>query len=292
MLTAPQLSPVDFLTRARFEPYAAVVMVVGVAWYGRCVVRIRRAGRAWPLGRTAAFGAAWLTVAVAVFSGLSDFGPTNFSAFASLYMMVGLIAPALLAVSAPISLGFQASADPGRVRVVGRTWFKVLSNPFLSWMLFAASMFVLFFTGLFGAVLGGRWAQQVAFAVALAVGFLYYWPLADVDPRPWRLGTWPRILYLLLLFPVYAILGMALESQTTPLIAPGISVNSLHLGAAVFWVAAEGLSLCGAIWIFVTWLRAEQRRIQTHDRDNEAAAARQLALWRASRDAAARAASN
>jgi cytochrome c oxidase assembly factor CtaG len=55
------------------------------------------------------------------------------------------------------------------------------------------------------------------------------------------------------------------------------------------WVAGETAALGGVVSVFAQWLRADERRAKAHDRANEAAAARQLALWRASRQAAARA---
>ncbi len=282
------LTPWDFFAKARFEPAAAVVLVLGAAWYLWSRRRVRRRGLQWPASRTAAFTAAWALVAVSCFSGLTDFATTNFSAFGSQYIMVGLVAPALLALSAPYTLAVQSSSRPDRARSVEGWAVKAAGNPFTTWVVFAASLFVVFFTGVAGAAVGGGLVQQGVFLWLLAAGWLFYWPVAAVDPLPFPIGYWPRVLYLLLTFPVFAIMGMGLESQTGR-VAPGISPASLHLGAAVIWVAGEGLALCGSLWVFAQWLRTDERRAQSRDQANEDAAARQLALWRASREAAARA---
>lgn len=285
------LQPLDFFVKARFEPAAAAVLVAAGAWYGWSLVRLRRRGRSWPAGRTAAFALAWMLVAVSEFSGLTAFAATNFSAFASQYIMVGLVGPALLALSAPLSLAVQSSGAPDRGRWLETLPSRLLTNPFITWIAFSASVFTVFFaTGVLRAGVGGGFARQGVYLWLLAVGWLFFLPVADADPLPRRIGYWPRILYLLLSFPVFAIMGMGLESQTGRPV-PGISPASLHLGGAVIWVAGEGLALCGALWVFAQWLRADERRARTQDRANEAAAARQLELWRASRQAAARAAS-
>jgi cytochrome c oxidase assembly factor CtaG len=284
------LAPLDFFVKARFEPVAAAVLIVAAGWYLWSVRRVRAQGHTWPPGRTVCFVYAWLLVVASVFSGLTDFGADNFSAFGSQYIIVGLVAPVLLACSAPVALAVQSSRRPDRARWLESRPARFLAHPFVTWILFCGSMLAVFFSGIVDAAIRGGAAQQAVFLWWLFVGWLFFWPVVDVDPIPRRIGFWPRILYLLLAFPVFAVLGMGLESQSAR-IAPGISVGSLHLGAAVIWVAGETVALGGVLSIFRQWLRDDERRIKAHERVNEEAAARQMALWRASRAAAARAAS-
>lgn len=279
------------MTRARFEPATVVAVVATTAWYLREVRRLRRDGGYWSPRRTLSFLLAEALVAVAVLSGLAAYAPTNFSAFGTEYILAVITAPGLFALAAPVTLARRRRVEAGRASAQGGRLLAVLTNPLLTWPLFAASMFVLFYGGLLRPSIHDAATQQVVFLALIGAGFLFYWPVVAVDPRPWSLGYWPRILYLLLIFPAWAILGMTLESQGSGLVT-GISAASLHLGGAVIWVAGETSALIGAVAVFAQWLRADERSARRHDADNEAAAARQLALWRASRDAAARAASN
>jgi putative copper resistance protein D len=281
------LTPVDFFTRSRPEPVVLALLVLMAVWYGLSTRKVKAGGRDWPTTRKVYFAGAVALVAVADLSGLHAFAATNFSAYGTIYIAIGLTAPAFLALAAPLQL--MLLVHPGRARGLDHWVTRVVLNPFVTWILFSASMFVLFFTGLFGATLRHDAVAQAVYGVALLIGYLHYLPVADVDPVPRRIGYWPRILYQLLIFPVYAIVGMGLESQVNP-IYPGTSLGSLHLGAAVLWVAGETLALSGAIAVFSQWLRADQRRARAYDVGHEEAAERQLALWRASRDAAARAA--
>jgi cytochrome c oxidase assembly factor CtaG len=278
----------DFFYRAHFEAAPAVVLVLAAGWYAWAVRRLHRRQRAWPRSRTACFVGAWLLVAVASFSGLTAFSSTNFTAYGSLYIMVGLAAPLLLAYSAPAALALQGA--PARARLLETRPARILANPLITWTAFTATVFVVFFTGVVPATVGGGGAEQALFLWLVAVGWLFFWPAVDVDPIPRRISYWPRILYMLMAFPVFAILGQGLESQSAR-IARGISPGSLHLGGAIIWVAGEVASLGGVMSVFAQWLRADERRVRTHEQGNDAAAARQLALWRASRDAATRAAS-
>lgn len=284
------LTPADFFVKVHFAPAPAVVLVLGGAWYGWALRRLRRQGRRWPAIRTVSFASAWLLMAVTAFSGLTDFARTNFSAFGSEYITAGLVAPALLALSAPLTLAVQSARGPRDLRWLDSRAMLVAANPFTTWVAFTATVFVLFFTRplLAGALAGGATGQAVSLWL-LAIGWLFFWPVVDLDPAPMRMGHWPRILYLLLTFPVFTIMGMGLESQASP-VTSALSIGSLHLGGAVIWVAGESISLLGSLAVFTQWLRADERRMKSQETLNEAAAARQMALWRASREAAARAA--
>lgn len=276
------LAPADFFLKARAAPIDTAALVIFAGWYGWALKRRRAEGRPWPALRTACLAAAAVLFLIGTDSGLSAFTPNNFSAFAAQYALVGLIAPALIAFSAPLTLagGWDGlHTRPAR-------W---LAGPVTTWVAFDAAVIILGFSGLLPDVLGGTWGAQAILLGLTAVGTVFYWPVVDVDPVPRRLGFWPRILYLMLTFPVFAILGMGLESQTTR-VKSTMTVGSLHLGAAVIWVAGESVGLLGALWVFSQWLRHDERRAKSHDLANQEAAARQLALWRAARDAAARAA--
>ena len=277
------LAPADFFLKARVAPVDTAALVVFAGWYLWALRRRRAEGKTWPAVRTACFVSAALLFLIGTDSGLSAFTSSNFSAYAAEYALVGLVVPALIAFSAPLTLAGGWDALHSR----SARW---LIGPVTTWAVFDAGVMILGFTGLLADSLGRGWAAQAILLALAAVGWAFYWPVVDVDPVPRRIGFWPRILYLLLTFPVFAILGMGLESQTTRLNG-SMTLGSLHLGAAVIWVAGESIGLLGALWVFSQWLRHDERRAKSHDLANEEAAARQLALWRASRDAAARAAS-
>jgi cytochrome c oxidase assembly factor CtaG len=281
------LTPVDFFTHARLEPAAVAALVLGAAWYATTLRRVKAAGRQWPRARSGSFVVACLLVAGADLSGLHDFARTNFSAYGAIFIAICLTAPCALALSAPLRL--MMLAHPGRAAWLDNPAVKAVTLPLVTWLLFVGFMFVLFFTGLFTATVHHDGAAQAVYGGFLILGYLHYLPVADADPLPKRIGFWPRILYQLLIFPAYAILGMGLESQVKT-ISPGISLASLHLGAAVIWVAGETIALSGAMAVFRQWLKADQRRARDYDLSHQEAAEKQLALWRASRDAAARAA--
>jgi putative copper resistance protein D len=284
---------VEVFTQATFPPLPTAAIVVTLGWYLWSVTRLGRRGRKWPLARTASFCFAELLLAIGLVSGI-DAHDENFTLHTIQHISIGMVAPIFLALSAPITLALQASSRRTQttiLKVLRSPVAKVLSSPFFTWPFYGVTLFALYFTSLYATTLHNSTVHNLVHVHLILAGCLFWWPAVGVDPLPHRLSYGVRILYLLLALPFHTILGMALESQTTT-IAPGTPLSQVHTGGGLMWVAGEAAGLIGVLALFVQWLRADERAAKRHDRVSEPAAAAQLAHWRATRDAAARAISS
>ncbi len=292
MVPAVDITPLDLFTKASLAPAPIILIGVSSGWYLWSVRRLAARGRSWPAARTASFLFAELLLAVAVVSGLAAYDDTNFTIHTIQHIFIGMIAPIFLALSAPITLALQASSRQVQttlLKVLHSRPARVLTNPLVTWPLYGLSLFVLYFTSLYAYSLHHEAVHQLIHLNLLVVGCLFFWPAIAIDPLPRRYNHGVRIAYLMLALPFHTLLGMSLESQTTP-IAPGISLTDLHTGGGLMWVAGEATGLLCTLAVFVAWLRTDERAAKRNDRIGEAVAAAQLAHWRATRDAAARAA--
>jgi putative copper resistance protein D len=291
MLAAAALTPADLLTKASADPGPILFIAGTTALYLWGVVRLARAGQDWAPARTASFCLAELVLAVATISGLGSVDATNFTVQAIQYSMVGMVAPVLFALSAPVTLALAAGGPRVRAVLAGMIRGgpgRALTRPLVTWVLYAGPLFALYFTGLSAAGVRNSGVDQIIYLGLLATGCAFCWAVVGVDPLPRRYGFGLRIAYIILSFPLYSILGMALESQDRS-VSPHIAVGDLHTGGGIVWVIGDAIALLGAIAVFVQWLRADERDAQRIDEASEQAAAEQLAHWRAARDAAAKA---
>jgi putative membrane protein len=291
MVPAVDITPADLFTRATFDPVPVILITLSVGWYLWSVGRLAARGRAWPLARTMSFLFAQLLLVVAVISGLASYDDTNFTIHTIQHVFIGMLAPIFLALSAPVTLALQASGrgvQTAILKVLHSRAARLVSHPGVTWPLYGGSLFALYFTHLYPYSLTHSLVHQLIHLHLLVVGCLFFWPAVGADPLPNRMNHALRILYLMLSLPFHTILGMALQSQTTP-IAPGISLTDLHTGGGLMWVAGEMTGLLCTLAVFVSWLRTDERAAKRSDRIGEAAAATQLAHWRATREAAARA---
>jgi putative membrane protein len=294
MVLAVNITPLDLLTRAVFAPGALIIIGLGAFWYLRAVRDLGAHGRQWQPARTASFLIAAAAALVALVSGLASYVPSSFTIGAIQHILIGMVAPIFLVLSSPLTLARQSS--PARVaatvqRVVESRPIRVLSRPAVAWPVYGTWLFVLYLSPLYAETLHHDALRQVVNLVTFGVGCLFFWPAASSDRFAKPPAYWLRMLYLILLMPCHTILGMALESQSNS-IAKGISLTDLHTGGGLLWVAGEATGLLGTIALFVAWLRSDERAAKRNDEFQQASAAAALAHWRATRDAAARAASS
>ena len=283
----------EFFTRASFEPGPAILIALTAAVYLWAVRRLRRRGEQWDARRTNAFAVAEALLAVTFFSGLPSMAAKSFSAYTAQYVLSGLLAPILLTSALPLTLVVKALPEAWRARVQGALEHRagrVLTSPLVLWLLFASWLLVLFLSGLSADAAHSRAVDQAVFGASALIGWLFCWAPADMDLRPRRMGSWPRTLYLLLAVPVFTIVGLELQTRAVPT-WPGVSLSDLSTGATVLWLIGEVLLLGGILGVWLQWLRDDERKARARDLENTAAAERQLALWRATREAAAQAAS-
>jgi putative copper resistance protein D len=287
------MRPVEVLSQARFEPIPTALICLTLAWYLWSVRRLAARGRSWPAARTAAFVVAELLLAVGLLSGLAAHDE-NFGVHTIQHILIGMVAPVFFALSAPITLALQASSrriQTAIIKVLHSPVGRLLSNPIFTWAFYGASIFGLYFTSLYSITLRNSAVHNLVHLHLIVAGCLFWWPAVAIDPLPRRISYGARIGYLLLALPFHTILGMALESQITP-ITPTTPLSQLHMGGGLMWIAGEALGLIGTLAVLVQWLRADERAAKRIDRATEDIAAQQLAYWRATREAAAKAVSS
>jgi putative copper resistance protein D len=286
------MRPVQVLTQASFAPIPAAAIAVTLAWYLWSVRRLAARGRSWPGVRTAAFVVAEVLLAVGLMSGLAAHDE-KFGVHTIQHILIGMVAPVFFALSAPITLALQASprrVQTAIIKVLHSPVARLLSNPIFTWAFYGVSLFGLYFTSLYATTLQNDTVHNLVHLHLIVADCVFWWPAVAVDPLPHRISYGARIGYLLLALPFHTILGMALESQTTP-ITPTTTLADLHMGGGLMWVAGEALGLIGTLAVLVQWLRADERAARRIDRASEDIAAQQVAYWRATREAAAKAVS-
>lgn len=281
----------SFFTRSSPDPFPLVVVGVSTWWYLRSARIAANSGRGWSRWRVAAWVAGELCLLAGASSGMVAFDGRDFTDQAVQYSLVGMVAPLLLALGAPLSLALRTSGHRGRTFVAILTEGKVgrlLSHPAFTWPVFAGPLFGLYLSGWVVAASQHAWLDQLTYLVLVSSGLLFCLPAVGADPLGAPRSVWWRVAYGLLTLPLFAVLGMALESAgSSP--AGSISLGSLHVGGGVTWIMGNTLAIAGCIGIFVQWLRADERAARAYDQQAEMAAQEQLAHWRSVRDAALRA---
>ena len=223
----------------------------------------RRVRRRWPTARTASFVAGALVVAAAL---VVD-GRRSFTAHAVQHLLLGMAAPALLALGAPVTLALQASGGGIRrrlLRLLHSPAAKLVCNPVVAWALFGGSMLALYLTPLYRVSLDNGVVHEALHLHFLLAGALFFWPVLGADPVPRRLPYGARLLMVFLTIPFHAVLGMTLLASEP--LAPAHTLADHRAGTGALWAAGDLLGLVAVLVVAAQWMGHEERQGEREDR--------------------------
>ena len=197
----------------------AVLSVVGVLVYLGAVVRLRRSGVSWPWWRVLA----WIAGAVSLFAvtgtWVNGYSMVIFSVHMTQHMVLSLITPLLLLIGAPVTLALrtlprgQGAAGAPRALLLDflhSRFARFVASPFFTIPLFIASLYGIYFTPLFDALMSNPIGHQFMLAHFVVVGLLFFGPIVAQDPWPRTLSHPGRMLELFLPVPFHAFFGVAI----------------------------------------------------------------------------------
>jgi putative membrane protein len=251
------------------DPGAAIGIAVAAVLYAGGVRRLRGRGRRWSPGRSLAFAGALVALLVATQGPVAARDTETFAAHAVQHALLGMVAPLLLALSAPVTLALQAASRPTQtslLRLVNSPPVAVLTHPAVALVLFAGSLFVVYFTPLLELSLRNGLVHAAIHVHFLAAGCLFFWPLVGIDPVRWNLPHGVRLLVLLVSVPVHAVLGISLATGDT-LIAEGwYELSDQRAGGGILWAAGDLLGVLAAGIVLAQWMRHDDREAAREDR--------------------------
>ena len=286
-VAAPPAPSWDILVTDWSLDVAFPLVVVLAAAYVIGVRRLHAHGRSWPATRTAAFLSGLVVILVATESGLAAYDRVLFSLHVVQHILLGMVAPLLLVLGAPITLALQAGSRTSQrriLRVLRSAPARVLTHPLTAWLLFGTSIVTLYFTPLYELSLRNGWFHVATHAYFLLAGCLFLAHVVGLDPIPHALGYGARLLYVVVLLPFHTFVGVALLTMNTVIASDWYDhldrtwgarpLADQRTGAGLLWISGELFGLLCIGIVVSQWMSAEERAAARHDRrlDLEAAA--------------------
>jgi cytochrome c oxidase assembly factor CtaG/putative copper export protein len=284
-LLPPELDATTWFTQWNLDLLWMLVCGFAVFFYLAAVVRLRRRGDRWPWYRTVL----WIA-GIAVLFWVTN-GPVNvyerylFSVHMLGHMLLTMAIPVLLALSAPITLALRAIRKRDDGSRGPREWILlavhskvavVLTHPLVAAGLFAASLWVFYYSPLF------RWSTEDHVGHTwmvlhfLLTGFLFAQTLVGIDPLPNRAPYPLRLLLLLATMAMHAFFGLSLVTGTALLLpdwygAMGRTwglppLQDQQAGGGIAWSVGELPTVALAILVAMMWSRSDARDAKRHDR--------------------------
>ncbi len=263
-------------TAQHSSPFAYAMVVVEVAAgiaYLTGVRRLAGKGRQWPVFRTSMFIGGLVAIALALQSPIATLVATSFTYHVMQHMLLMVVAPPLLALSAPMTLALQTTSRKTKVvllKVLHSRAFGVITFPVVVWFAYYGVMFAFFLTPLLGYAMNHMMLMDLLNLVFLGGGCLFWWPTVGVDYNPrWTLSYGMRIINLLIGVPFESFLGIALLSGSTSA-ASIYTVSGTHVGGGLLWTIGEISAFVGTAIVMFQWVKADDRLAAREDRKTAA----------------------
>jgi cytochrome c oxidase assembly factor CtaG len=260
-----------------FTPSVLLLLIATATLYLQGRRRLVARGVDWPANRTACFLAGLGALALALLSPIEAYDTVLFSVHVVQHMLLTMVAAPLLAMGAPVTLALRAVKGRGRrrlVRVLHSPPVRVVSHPLVAWALFTLSLYALYFSPLFERSLRDPLVHDLVHLHFLAVGLLFWWPVVGIDPTRWRLPHIARLLFVFLMVPFHAFLGVAILNSGR-LLAPSLAsfarswgptpLADQQAGGAILWGAGDLIALGAVLGILISWASYDQNVVAVRE---------------------------
>ncbi len=284
----PELTPERWVTAWNFDLLWTLVVGFGILFYLAGVWRLRRRGDRWPIQRTVLWIAGMLGLLWVTNGAVNIYEQYLFSAHMLGHMLLSMAIPVLLVLSAPLTLALRAIRKRDDGSRGPREWIlllvhsrvaTVLTHPLVSGGLFAASLWLFYYTPLF------RWATEDHVGHTwmiihfLVVGYLFAQTLVGIDPVAGRAPYPLRLILLLATMAMHAFFGLSLVEGEGLLLADWYGAMGRTWGAdplqdqqnagAIAWSVGEIPTVALAVVVAILWNRSDARDAKRGDRRAE-----------------------
>ncbi len=259
---------------------------LGTTFYLKGVQVMHSRGDSWPIGRTISWLLGMVIIGWATFGGLGRYSHVLFSAHMVSHMMLSMVAPIFLVLAAPVTLALRTLPGPRQSGEVSprqlltnflhSRFSRFMTHPLIGPALFIASLYGLYFSPIFAALMQNHLGHAVMVVHFIAVGTLYYYVLIGIDPSPRKLHPFVRFGALMVTVPFHAFFAISVMSSNTifaksywdELQRPYLTdlVHDQYLGGGIAWAMGEVPLVLVMGAILVQWVRSDRREAKRFDR--------------------------
>ncbi|MGY1661521.1 cytochrome c oxidase assembly protein [Geodermatophilus sp. SYSU D00705] len=262
----------------------AVLSLLGMVGYLVALVVLRRSGVAWPWWRTAAWLAGCLSLFAVTGTWLNGYSMVLFSIHMAQHMVLSMVSPILLLIGAPVTLALRTLPRGKGVAGVPRALLldvlhsrvaRFLSHPAFTLPLFLASLYGVYFTPVFDALMADPFGHQFMLAHFTVTGLLFFGPILGQDPWPRTTGHGGRMLELLIPMPLHAFFGVAVMMSSALVVTTfadppaGWGIDTLadqKAAGSIAWSFGELPTVFVMAIVLFSWMGSEERRAKRLDR--------------------------
>lgn len=268
-------SPGRLLGSWTFDPVLVAVLTACAIGY---LAAARRVRSGWPRMRSVAFLAGLAVVATALMSGIDAYADDLLSVHMVEHMLLMMVAPVLIAWSAPVRLALAASRRRGRHAIAALLHHRAVAlamRPAFGATLLCAVILITYLTSLFELSLREGTVHVLEHAAFFWSGILCFAPLVAADPLPRPPGALARLGWLMFVMTAMVAVGAVLSFESSvrypSYLAPAraLHISALadqQLAGVIMWFGGGVFGAVLTLGLVTQSLFAEERRQKRRER--------------------------
>jgi len=248
-----------------------VALGVGYTW---ALTRLRASGQRWPAWRSLImYGLVLPGLVITICWWPAAMAHRSLAAYMTQLVLLSLIIPVLITLTAPVLLVRRASGEQGRVgglisEVFDSRPIRLASHPLITALILLALPVLVVFTGLLRLTLTNAVAFGAMQVIVLLVGTLAVLSIVD-GQVPAHSIAYPVLLFFAFFELIVDAIPGAILFFTTTLVGGGWYAlhgdpgglqwahDDQHTAGAILWAVGEGMDVPFLLLILILWMRAD-----------------------------------
>ena len=234
----------------------SLALLAAIACYLFAALRSDTGGR-WPVYRIASWIAGCFVTAWSLQVATSNHD--DFILHSLAHVGVGMLAPLLLMLSAPVTLALRSlSAVPARrlARMLRSRPVRFLAHPITAAALTLGGLWLLYVGGLYASIHTKGLLFVLVHIHVFVAGYLFSASIAGVDPNPHRARFATRAIVLVSVMAGHSILSKYLYGNPPP----GVPAAQAETGSMIMYYGGDAVSVVLVILLCTSWYRDALRQ--------------------------------
>ncbi|MGD6818105.1 cytochrome c oxidase assembly protein [Metabacillus sp. 113a] len=249
--------------------YLAVQILLALPFFASLVLYVLAASKQknWPGYRIWLWAAGSAAALFSVAGPLAERALSDFTAHMISHLLLGMLAPVLMALAAPLTLVFRSvPVQTGRklsanLRSAPIRW---LGNPITASLLNIGGLWILYTTDLYGWMHQLLWLHILIHLHIFLAGYLFTISFIAIDPLAHRSSYTFRSIVLVLAFAGHGILSKYVYAHPPS----GVGKDHAEIGGMLMYYGGDAIDIFIAVIFCFQWYKAARPRPTLHKEAN------------------------
>ncbi|MEC3885720.1 cytochrome c oxidase assembly protein [Halobacillus sp. HZG1] len=219
----------------------------------------------WPYWRYVLWSIGVLCAGIAVIGPLADQARIDFRAHMVGHLLLGMLAPLLLVLAAPMTLLLRTlpvSAAKKMTLLLRSSYVRVISHPVTASILNIGGLWVLYTTDLYHMMHNSLGVHVLVHLHVFLAGYLFTMSMIYIDPVAHRYSYLCRSIVFIFALAAHGILSKYLYASPPE----GVSVNQAETGSMIMYYGGDAIDAVLIFILCLQWYQSAQpnKRLAAH----------------------------